>query len=274
MASTSCKSEAIVETETPWIDAWVRWERNSKQLDSDESDSDEHDDTPPAVASDTFSFRYPLAPQSIETNKDKKPFVTIELRGFPSESEQIWNSTGLTLWRSSHYLCEYLIQHPELIQHKQVVELGSGLGRCGILAHHMGARHVCLTDGDTDTLAQLRKNVKQNKRNNTAISCRQLLWGQDTALEFVKSHGPQEIVMGSDLVYVSSVIEPLFETARTLLNETGVFIMAHCHRRQGSSVTVEMVLDASKQAGFQHEVVQEENDISVLEFRQEENRPW
>lgn len=256
MASTAC-TESQVEKETPWIDAWVRWERDSKEV-LDNHDDDDND--APASPTDTFSFRYPH-------NNDS--FIHMELQGFPPDSEQIWNSTGLTLWRSSHYLCEYLLEHPELLKDSQITELGSGLGRCGILAHCMAvAKHVFVTDGDTDTLVQLRNNVERNKADST-ISCHQLLWGRQTALKFVERHGKQDFIMGSDLVYVPSVLSPLFETARALLEEEhGVFLMAHCHRREGSSVNVEMVLEASETAYFEHELVQKEDDISLFIFRQ------
>ena len=128
---------------------------------------------------------------------------TLTLQGYPSESEQIWNSTGLTLWPCSQYLCDYLCHnlHHKIILGRDildgtnnnnikrnnnnkdscitVVELGSGLGRCGLLVHYLLRRLVCddnnknnhtatpktriyLTDGDTDTLRQLRANVVAN----------------------------------------------------------------------------------------------------------------
>lgn len=105
----------------------------------------------------------------------------------------------------------------------RAVELGSGLGRCGLLLHHLlGMQdtigsHVYLTDGDTDTLAQLRDNVIDNtNRNGRAesvasaenddkdnddknskarhhsalhdVSCHQLLWGRDSTAAFCESH--------------------------------------------------------------------------------------
>ena len=59
--------------------------------------------------------------------------IKVEIKGFHDDSEQTWNSTGLTLWRSSHYLCQYLLSEEyktlQKDNHIRVLELGSGLGR-------------------------------------------------------------------------------------------------------------------------------------------------
>jgi hypothetical protein len=274
-----------MEIKTTWIDAWISWDRNSKEIVDDEQqeteDCEEEEQVPPSIE---FSFDYKLRAREADTtdstriSTSKQPSLddttlTLTLKGFPSESGQIWNSTGLTLWSSSHYLCEYLLDHyrelllfdpassssttssstttsalnnhprnnkledkgtktktstpperiPEILPRKlRAVELGSGLGRCGLLLYHIMKTHqhqhtnmrshVYLTDGDTDTLAQLRDNVIDNtttNRNNDGtpesipmasitdkdqkheqqrnsinpnrnISCHQLLWGRDS----------------------------------------------------------------------------------------------
>ena len=271
MSSSDAKSSAAAATpddEATWVDAWVRWERNSMAVYNDDEGVDQdEDDQPLPPPTECHRFTYPAA-------KDGEDIV-IELKGFESESEQIWNSTGLTLWRSSQYLCDYLVENVKMLQDKRILELGSGLGRCGILASKLvddskeSSSAVYLTDGDSDTLLQLRANIELN--GPLPIRCHQLLWGTETATTFLKRHAsdePFDIIFGSDLIYVEKVISPLFDTVETLLGTkpNSKFIMAHCCRRQGNEVDLDMVLAAAKEAGFEHTVAKEEDDIFVFVF--------
>mmetsp|Transcript_20106 Transcript_20106/g.30236 ORF Transcript_20106/g.30236 Transcript_20106/m.30236 type:complete len:262 (-) Transcript_20106:71-856(-) len=248
--------------ETKWYDAWIRWERGSKETYDDNCEEDDA----PLVPTDTYSFRY--------CN------VSIELQGFPSDAEAIWSSTGLTLWRSSEFLSDYLIDNKaKLLQGgARILELGAGLGRCGILARLLASPkcEVLLTDGDTDTLHQLRANVKRNHHlfevegYNVNISCHQLLWGEDTARVFLgRQVDTFDVIMGSDLVYVPSVIQPLIETVSVLLSKSAsaIFVMAHCARREGNEVELEIILDVAQQAGLKYTLVKEEDDLYLYTFQ-------
>lgn len=319
------------EKETPWIDAWIRWEQNSKETinnndennDEDDADEEEEHDVPTR----SFAFEYHHAPTDA--------IIHLQLQGFPSESEQIWNSTGLTLWPCSHFLCEYLCENMDKLLPSladagtsnnatriiTVVELGSGLGRCGLLLHGLlqsyndatedhdidpllANHHVYLTDGDTETLYQLRQNVSNNieEEDTNCISCHQLLWGQESARQFCARHNllqeandsnvseSIDLVIASDVIYVYKVIEPLFKTVSVLLqqhidgnnnqNDTGntysasaqqqepTFLMAHSDRRVGSSVNLNMILDGAKAAGLDPSILQEhaEEGIYIISF--------
>jgi Lysine methyltransferase len=148
------------------------------------------------------------------------------------------------------------------------------MGLCGILASHLGAARVLLTDGDTDALAQLRRNVQANcvcardaadnddksssNSHKKNVTCRQLVWGRNLD-SFVSEHGVFDVVLGSDIIYVPEIIEPLFETIeRILMNRPDdddgdahhdpppTFILAYARR----NVPIDLVLDHAKQRGF------------------------
>ena len=78
-----------------------------------------------------------------------------------------------------------------------------------------------------------------------------------------------DLILGSDLIYVQSVIQPLFETVQVLLStdDNSKFLMAHCSRREGNEVELPMVLDIAREQGFNFEVLSEDDDISLFCFR-------
>jgi predicted nicotinamide N-methyase len=257
------------DDETTWVDAWIRWERNSMAVYNDDEGEDQDDDQSLPPPTESHCFTYPAL-------HDGEDDIVIELKGFESDSEQIWNSTGLTLWRSSKHLCDYLYEIAPMLKQKNILELGSGLGRCGILASKLvgdSEGSVFLTDGDTDTLTQLRANIDLN--GPLSIRCHQLLWGAATASTFLERHAHTsgnpfkfDIIFGSDLIYVEKVISPLFDTVQTLLSSgpNSKFVMAHCCRRQGNEVDLDMVLAAAEKAGFERTLAKEEDDIFVFIF--------
>jgi len=297
--------------ETQWLDAWVRWEKNPS-TDALDDDVDDEELPPPT---ERFIFTYPNPAKTTTStsddnnnNKDTngqtnidKDVIELQLDGFPSDSEQTWNSTGLTLWKSSHHLCQHLVsteaantlQNSKRYPNLRILEVGSGLGRCGLLAHRLSHEGVTtiLTDGDTDALKMLRQNVENNTikaygdnddhdRGNN-ISCRQLLWGEEHAENFLTQQPSEgasklsakfDIILGSDLIYVQSVIRPLFETVRVLLSDEAEskFLMAHCARREGNEVDLPMVFDGAEAEGFGWDVLIEEDDISVFCFKRKQ----
>jgi hypothetical protein len=49
--------------------------------------------------------------------------IHIQLHGQKQENGQTLHSTGLTLWRASELLCDYLVNHPELVKDNRVLEV-------------------------------------------------------------------------------------------------------------------------------------------------------
>jgi predicted nicotinamide N-methyase len=135
-------------------------------------------------------------------------------------------------------MVDLLLLHPQL---------GAGLGLCGILAHRLGAAHVVLTDGDTDTLDNMRNNVSSNcPSSDSSISCSQLVWGRRID-DFVNRHGQFDVILGSDIIYVPEILEPLFlQTVPMLLQEDGHFLLAYARR----NVSIDLVLEVASRAGF------------------------
>ena len=182
------------------------------------------------------------------------------------------HSTGLALWTGSRFMAEWLVADAnptDLVRNKRVLELGAGLGLCGIVAHKLGASEVCLTDGDANVLKNMRYNVKANIISGndndecSNVSCPQLVWDHKVE-EFLDSQQRggndgrryYDLVMAADVAYMSKSIEPLLKTVHKCLEPSksdgngdsgGVFLYVYKSYTQDK---VERFLDIAKRIGF------------------------
>jgi predicted nicotinamide N-methyase len=181
---------------------------------------------------------------------------TVRLHGYKLDSEETYRSTGVTLWQAAPRLADYLQNHPEVCGGRSVLELGAGLGLCGIAAHFCGATTVVMTDGDTQTLLRMRENVRRNCDNGigdasittterNAISCRQLIWGSPYVEKFLERHGRFDRIIGADVIYTRESVLPLLDTVVCMLKKPhGQFVLSRfC---QWNNVDDEIVIEAAK----------------------------
>ena len=318
--------------EVVWRDDLIRWEgglnvdiKKKKISDNGDESSSSSDDDGQSFLMDPFAdpdpfqifkFDFDLSEKQQQQEEEEgvdqaddaidekadtnKSMISLQIKGYKTDAEQVWQSTGLTLWRASHYLCEYQVEHPELFSNKRVLELGAGLGLNGILAWRLSCcfagnndetqekchdvervscakSEVCITDGDSDALVHLRDNIERN-RPTTADSddtvpckCHQLIWGEESSQKFLQhiAHNQKyNVLLASDIIYSPVIVEPLWETVQTLLDRNdGVFVMAYARRKV--PVSIDLVLETAAERGFGYELVKEdlEDGIWVYEFR-------
>jgi len=112
-------------------------------------------------STEVFTSTYPQA--------GREDDIKLVLKGFQGDSDQAMLSSGLTEWDASDVLCNYLLTDNEIKKERRLLELGSGLGKCGLLAHHLLQSNntepintTVFTDGDTNVLRLLRNNVVLN----------------------------------------------------------------------------------------------------------------
>ena len=130
-----------------WTDAQIRWpedevaregtdETNSNDGDGDGDNSDEDDNEnlfDPFADPDPheiFSFRFVTKKKSALDNDDDDDddeengsAIRLDIHGYKTESDAVWQSTGLTLWKASKYLCDYMVQHADELQGQRVLEV-------------------------------------------------------------------------------------------------------------------------------------------------------
>jgi predicted nicotinamide N-methyase len=295
-----------IEAESKHMEGTCAPARNATDTDADGAGSNDDDDDSPDMGDlfadpdplDTFHFEYTLpqnqnetAINETETVSETKNIVSITLTGHKAELGQTLHSTGLTLWRASELLCDYMIrqsQSSNTFQQKHVLELGAGLGLCGILAHHLQAANVVLTDGDTDALKFMRANVAANCSNtssvdetenakkgshstNRTIQCRQLVWGENDRVDDLKHQytGDNQgfhLVLGSDIIYVEEILDPLFQSVDRLLADGGAFWLAYARR----NVKIDLVLETADRHGFTYETPDDTEGVFVFRRTQQQ----
>jgi hypothetical protein len=192
----------------------------------------------------------------------------ITLRG----TSEITNSTGLGLWRGAEILASFLANHSDLLRDKCVLELGAGQGLCGLVAHHLGASKVLLTDGDTNVLNNLRYNVNLNtteeSRKEGRVACPQLIWGRNIH-DFlsIHNHGQKfHVLLATDVNYMVSSLNPFWKTASDALEPLcGILLYANV---SASQCSLETILSFAKKYGFEWETP----TLDVYMFRQTRGR--
>ncbi|KDO21436.1 hypothetical protein SPRG_12443 [Saprolegnia parasitica CBS 223.65] len=170
--------------------------------------------------------------------------IEIRLNGLRRDIGQTLNSTGLTLWRAGDFLSDFMFRHKSLFEGKRVLEFGSGLGLCGILAGKLGA-DVLITDGDDESMPVLIDNCKLNGMDPT-VCCKQLLWGTELTPE---TKGCYDVLLGADIIYEKAYVAPLFASASHFLSRrpNHLFLLAYTKR----NVSIDYVLECARAEGFQ-----------------------
>jgi predicted nicotinamide N-methyase len=66
-------------------------------------------------------------------------------------------------WASGQVLARYILQNPELVKNKRVMDFGAGSGIVAIAAIMAGAKQVIACDIDPDALLSCQENAKLNQ---------------------------------------------------------------------------------------------------------------
>jgi len=125
------------------------------------------------------------------------------------------------LWPSAVALSEYILANQSEFKSKYVLELGCGLGLCGMAAHRAGAR-IVFSDYDNHALEYTRLNFKRNFKHAAVV--KKVDWRNPVTSEKF------DIIIAADILYETRWLQPVFETLNKLLPADGVAIIAEPDR--------------------------------------------
>ena len=146
------------EKDVRWTDAQVRWPEDEVKPEGESDNGDDDDDAidfnpfDPFADPDPheiFKFRFvtnkkkkkipapatePIEERATENDNndndsddddddDDNESIRLDIHGFKTDSDQVWESTGLTLWKASTYLCDYMVQHADELKGQRVLEV-------------------------------------------------------------------------------------------------------------------------------------------------------
>jgi predicted nicotinamide N-methyase len=137
------------------------------------------------------------------------------------------------LWPAASFLCNYIEENAEQlnISTTACLELGAGIGLCGIFMAKLGSPRVVITDL-AEALGTIGENITLNGVEHTAVA-QELCWGNQTharqAMEALDGSIP--LVIAADCVYWECLYAPLLDTLRVLVVDYGcTVIMSHVRR--------------------------------------------
>jgi predicted nicotinamide N-methyase len=184
------------------------------------------------VAEQTLPSRLPLCPELVV--RQASALVTLwesieEIGGTPSEPP-FWACS----WPGSQAIARYVLDHPETVRGRFVLDLGCGNGLAAIASARAGARRVVAGDVDPVALWMTRWNAEAN---GVQLDC-----SFGDLLETAPPVPPVDRVLVGDLFYARAIAEraaPWIESAafagadvivgdpgRSFLPSTGLEVLA------------------------------------------------
>ena len=134
----------------------------------------------------------------------------------------------------------------------RVLDLGAGLGVCSLTAAALDAKVVVATEIEP-ALTALRASVLRNadSRGSGCISCVELCWGAGCEAAQL---GDFDFVIGTDIIYATSLHAPLMATLRHVLTEGTVLLLAYEERSDAEAAFLDALSSELGVDGASHEL--------------------
>jgi hypothetical protein len=189
--------------------------------------------------------------------------VVLDIPYFEADSgKKKVDTTGFSVWQASEVLCTYVVNNNDKIPSGPCIELGAGLGLCGIALAKLGRDVVC-TDSNAKVLELARSGACSNGVQDS-LGVFELSWGDQSAAEALKRQLGQRpaLVVGADLVYDEALIPALVETIAYLGADMTLLSMKPRHFGSEFDLCEELLslADAAYDKGLRVQKLHQEGD--------------
>jgi protein-lysine N-methyltransferase EEF2KMT len=110
------------------------------------------------VVASVRELAFGLSERSRSDRGEERNVVRVRVRELA-----LGRGVGAKLWRAASMLSDRLFEDPAFVRGQSVLELGAGVGLCGLLAAKLGARRVALTDFEPALLDSLVLAARDNR---------------------------------------------------------------------------------------------------------------
>ena len=149
------------------------------------------------------------------------------------------NGVGARLWRAARTMCARLAADASAIRGKRVLELGAGVGACGILCAKLGARAVVLSDFEEPLLDALERSIALNDVGDRCVVAA-VDWRRELRLE--RTPGARalddadvfDVIIGTDVLYEKSHVDALPACIARRLAPNGACFLVNAERYAGA----------------------------------------
>lgn len=127
---------------------------------------------------------------------------------------------GLKLWEGAIVMTKYLLAHPKLVENKEVMDLGCGMGVLGIALAKKLSIKISMTDYLEKVLRLAKTNLDANQPLVGQVEVENLDW--NNSLGYSKQF---DVIIGCELVYSITSSENLCSLLKKIIKPNGVLLM-------------------------------------------------
>ena len=200
----------------------------------------------------------------------------VEVRVLETE---IGNGVGARLWNAATTLSERLARSPETARGKRVLEVGAGVGLCGILCAKLGAAFVTLSDFEDSLLDALDRSVADNGVGD-AVVVRALDWTKEAERLPTPAANPRhvmqddatfDVIIGSDVLYERQHVAALPACVDRRLARDGVCWLVNASRYADMFRDLLVAFDAR---GFDVDVIEDDRALDRADGASARVKSW